>query len=165
VIEVFVSRGVLISASALAALILSIGPLPIWLQAARPQWLALFIVFWTLQLPVRMGLRWAWLFGLLLDGVIGGVLGKHALALTTVAYATEVLRARLLLYTLPQQMTFIFVVTTLYQVQCLWVQSLGGHRTNDLMFLVGSLSSALVWPLLHSGNVHGRTIDGWKPPA
>ena len=161
--ERLADRGVVLALSAAAAFLLAVYPLPVWLQPLRPDWLALFIIYWSLHLPERMGLRWAWIVGLMMDGITGAVLGEHALALTAVAYITEVLRTRLLLYTLPQQMLAVWLLVITDLLLCHWVQNLSGHRTPDWLFLAGSISSALLWPILRPGIARERTIDGWKP--
>ena len=156
--------GALVS-SAICAFLLAIYPMPVWLQPARPDWLGLFVLYWTLRIPERFGMGWAWLAGLLLDGVTGGVLAKHALALATIAYITLVLRSRLLLYTIPQQAAVVFLLTAVDQMLCHWVQNVSGHTTPSWLFLVGSLSSALIWPLLMLGDTRERNMDSWGPSA
>ena len=146
--------------SCLAALALSIYPLPMWLMPARPDWLALLVVYWVVRNPGGFGIGWAWLLGLLLDGVEGGVLGKHAFALSVVAYASLAIRPRLILYTLPQQMALVFVLVGIDQLLCHWVQNLTGRSTPSLMFLMASLTSALCWPLLAVTTGRLRSVDG-----
>lgn len=148
--------------SAIGALLLAIYPLPSWLQPLRADWLALFVVYWVLRSPERFGILAAWTAGLLFDGLVGGVLGKHALALATVAYGAIVLRSRMLLYSLPQQMVLIFALTGVHQLLCQWAQNITGHVTPSWLFLAGSISSALIWPLLVLGNSGARRMDQWE---
>ena len=45
-------------------------------------------------------------------------------------------------------MALVFLVTTLDQLLCHWVQNLSGHSTPNLSFLMGPVASALLWPML-----------------
>jgi len=50
--------------SLLAALLLTIVPIPTEIEVYRPQWLALFIIYWTMALPQRVSVGHGFLFGL-----------------------------------------------------------------------------------------------------
>ena len=49
------------------AYLLAIVPLPDWALNWRPQWVLLFVFYWTMALPYRVGLGLSWTAGLLLD--------------------------------------------------------------------------------------------------
>jgi len=151
-----------VAATGLAALLASLFPLPVWLQPARPNWLALVVIFWILRLPQGFGIGSAWMLGLLMDGLEGGVLGRHALALSVVAYAAVLLRQRMLHYSLLQQMLLVFALCATDQVLCHWVQNLAGHATSSLIFLMGSLTSAFCWPLFAFGAPRERSLESWR---
>jgi rod shape-determining protein MreD len=70
------------------ALTLEIVPLPDGLQAFRPPFLALALIYWIMMWPQRIGLGWAFLLGIALDILHGQLLGQNAIALTIVAYLT-----------------------------------------------------------------------------
>ena len=53
--------------SILLALCLSILPLPFQVEPVRPDWLAMWIIYWALALPHRTNVGSAWVAGLLLD--------------------------------------------------------------------------------------------------
>lgn len=140
-----------ICATALMALLLAIFPLPPWLAPARPDFVALLIIYWVVRAPDRFGMGSAWLLGLLLDGVAGGLIGPRALAFAVVAYFALVLRSRMLYYTLAQQMGLVFAMVLSGQILCHWAQGVGGAGV-DPWFLMGSLTSAFCWPVV-TGNV------------
>ena len=63
-------------ASFLVAYLLAVVALPDWLIQARPEWVALALVYWTIALPHRIGLITALVVGVglalgeaLLDGL------------------------------------------------------------------------------------------------
>jgi len=56
-------------------------PLPYWLDIARPSFLNLAVLHWSIFAPRAGGIGLGWFSGLLLDVFQGPVLGAHALAL------------------------------------------------------------------------------------
>jgi rod shape-determining protein MreD len=97
-----------------------------------------------------------------MDGLEGGVLGRHALALSVVAYAAILLRRRMLHYSLLQQMLLVFALCATDQILCNWVQNLAGHATSSLVFLMGSLTGAFCWPLFAFGAPRERSLESWR---
>ena len=72
--------------TALVALMLTVLPLPTWLDVLRPAFLVLTVLYWSITTPRAGGIGLGFLGGLLLDVFQGPVLGEHALALALVAY-------------------------------------------------------------------------------
>jgi rod shape-determining protein MreD len=95
--------GWLMPVSALAALLLGLLPLPVWMQPYRPYWLALVVVYWVIEAPDRFGLGFAFLAGVLGDLCFGSVLGEQALRLTVMAFIVQRFRAQLRFFPLSQQ--------------------------------------------------------------
>ena len=63
------------------ALVMELAPWPAGFQAFKPSWLILVLLYWTLALPDRVSIGWAFLLGVLWDIVLGSILGVHALVL------------------------------------------------------------------------------------
>jgi rod shape-determining protein MreD len=137
-----------IVASFLFALVLAIAPLPVWLLWVRPEWPALFLIYWTIALPQRVGMITGALLGLGLDVLEGAVLGQNALALVVVALLSLMLYQRLRVFNLWQQAGVVFVLVGINQMVCQWVQNLEGLVNSSLLFLLPALSSAVFWPLV-----------------
>ena len=78
----------LILASFVAAMVLTIVPLPGAIRLLRPDWVALVLVYWCMALPVRIGVGSGWVLGLFLDVLYGSLLGEQALAKALLAYLT-----------------------------------------------------------------------------
>ncbi len=95
--------GWLMPVTALAALLLGLLPLPVWMQPYRPYWLALVVVYWVIEAPDRFGLGFAFLAGVLADLCFGTVLGEQALRLTVMAFIVQRFRAQLRFFPLSQQ--------------------------------------------------------------
>ena len=54
-------------ASLVLALLLSVSTLPRFMEIGRPLWLALFLTYWVLAVPHRIGMTSAFCIGLLAD--------------------------------------------------------------------------------------------------
>jgi rod shape-determining protein MreD len=140
--------GWIILLTLLVAFWLSILPMPEWARWARPEWVALVVIYWVIALPHRMGVGMAWLTGLALDLVEGAPLGENALALAVIAYLALILYQRLRMYVPWQQSGVVFVLVGIDQLLCHWVQTMTAKATPTLMFLLPALVSALLWPSL-----------------
>ncbi len=139
-----------ILASFLVALVLAVLPLPQWLLWARPEWLALALIYWSIALPERVGILTALLLGVVMDVLEGAVLGQNAFALVVVAVLCLLLYQRVRVFSLLQQAGVVFVLIGIHQLICQWVQNLEGAGATTLLFLMPALTSALLWPaVLH----------------
>lgn len=138
----------LIIGSFLVALLLAIYPLPHDLAWARPEWVALVLVYWTIALPERIGLWTAFVVGILVDGLEGNPIGQSAFSLSVVTYAVLLTYQRLRMFAAWQQAFFVFVLIGVHQLLVNWVQSLTGVATGSLRFLLPAVTSALLWPWL-----------------
>lgn len=134
--------------SVLAALALSIAPLPAGWNAARPEWPLLVLMYWSMALPQRIGVGAAWLTGLFLDILKGSLLGQHALALTLAIWALLQLYRRLRMFPRWQQAAAIGVLLFLAQGVLLLVHDMLGRSDLGWRGLLPALSGALLWPPL-----------------
>ncbi|CAE6942187.1 MULTISPECIES: rod shape-determining protein MreD [Pseudomonas] len=132
--------------SMLFALLLSVSPLPDFMEMGRPLWLALFMTYWLLALPQRVGMLTAWCFGLLADVLNGALLGQNALILTLVTFLVLSLHQRLRMFPLSQQCIVLLMVFGLAQLVQLWLNALTGNRPPTLVFILPAVVSALLWP-------------------
>ena len=135
-----------IMASFLVAFLLSVLPMPGWLQWARPEWVALVLIYWVIALPQRVGVTVAFFVGAFLDVLEGAILGQHALALVVVAYVATLLHERLRMFVVWQQAMMVFVLVGINQLVCQWVHSLGTLGDRSMAFLLPAVVSALFWP-------------------
>ena len=110
-----------ILSSLLVALVLALVPLPEWAVWARPEWVALTLIYWCLALPHRVGIITALAVGLALDGLEGAVLGQNALALVVLALLCLVLYQRVRVFSLAQQSGVVFILVGINQLLCQWV--------------------------------------------
>lgn len=128
------------------ALLLSVSSMPKFMEIGRPLWLALFLTYWVLALPHRVGMTTAWGIGLLADVLNGTLLGQNALILTLITFLVLTLHQRLRMFPMWQQSTVLLVVFGLAQLVQLWLNALTGSRPPTLAFVLPALVSALLWP-------------------
>ena len=140
------NAGWVIAASFVAALMLTMMPLPEWARPLRPQWVTMVLIYWCMALPDRIGIGWGWLMGLLLDVAYGSVLGQHALALTLLAYVVSMLYQRLRLYPQSQQAIIVALLIFMQLLVSLWVKGATGAAPDRWTYWLTALTSALLWP-------------------
>ncbi|WP_017126546.1 rod shape-determining protein MreD, partial [Pseudomonas gingeri] len=102
-------------------LLLSVSPLPQFMEILRPLWLALLLAFWSLYLPHKIGMVTAFLLGLAEDVLYGTLLGQNALILTLITFLVLSLQQRLRMFPMWQQSLVILVIFGLAQLVQLWL--------------------------------------------
>lgn len=132
----------------IAAMILSVLPMPGWAAPFRPDWVALTLIFWSMHLPRRFGLGAAWLSGLALDALKGALLGQHALALTIVAFGTLKFRLRLRVFPVWQQSVTVLALIAVYEFILYWVDGMAGRSVDGMDRWMPVVASAVIWPLV-----------------
>lgn len=140
--------GHVILLSLLTSLLLDITPLPDNLQAFRPNWPALFLLYWCLALPQRIGVASAWFIGLLQDVLTGTLLGQHALTLSILAYITLRFHQRMRPFPPWQQALIVALLLLLIQLITLWINGIIGRSINSWSYWLPSLVGTLLWPLI-----------------
>jgi rod shape-determining protein MreD len=134
--------------SALGALALAVIPLPLALDAFRPDFLVLVVFYWSIESPRAGGLFLAFAAGLALDVIRGVVLGQHALALTLMAAWATYLRLRLRVFSVLSQSLTIFALLTGYQFILFWVDGATGNPVTTFSRWLAPIIGGLIWPLL-----------------
>ncbi|CAD5375608.1 Rod shape-determining protein MreD [Pseudomonas sp. OF001] len=130
----------------LLGLLLSVAPMPEFMQVGRPLWIGLLVAYWSLAAPQRIGMTRLWLLGLAADVLYGTPLGQNALVLALIVFMLMSLHQRLRMFPVWQQSLVLLVVFGLVQLVQLWLNTLTGNRPPTLLFLFPALVSALLWP-------------------
>jgi rod shape-determining protein MreD len=143
----------------LIALILQVLPLPDWLSALRPSFIAVVVIYWGIFAPHAGGIFAPWLAGLALDVFKGDVLGQNALAIALVAYIAMSLHQRLRNQTLIQQSLFVFAVLTLNEFVVWGIEGWSGHAVSSPWRWIQPMIGAMLWPFvaLLAGRTHLRS--------
>src|SRR5580658_3833580 len=134
--------------SAMAAVAFAVIPLPQVLDALRPDFLVLVVLYWSIESPRAGGLGLAFFAGLALDVINGVVLGQHALALTLMAAWATHLRLRLRVFSLLSQSLTIFALLTGYQFILFWIDGATGNPVVNYGRWLAPLIGAAIWPIL-----------------
>lgn len=129
----------------LAAAALTVAPLPTWLEAWRPPWVALVLVYWCLMWPRYFGVGSAWLVGLLLDVLHGTLLGQHALALSVVAYLVLRFHLQMRIFPLWQLTMTVFALLAVNAFIVLWVDGLAGQGSLSLARWAPVVTGVILW--------------------
>ena len=144
------STALAILGSLLIALMLTMIPLPDWVQTYRPAWVPLVLIYWTMALPRTIGVGIAWFLGLYMDAAEGSLLGQHALGYAITAYISMRLHQRVRIYPLAQQALVVGVILLPYMSISLWVKGIQGQAPTTWLYWAPILSSVLIWPMIYS---------------
>lgn len=133
-----------IVASLLVAIVLSILPLPSWMISFWPLWVALVIIFWSAYLPNLVSLWLVWFVGLFQDVLQGSLLGEHALACIVVSFMASAMSHQIKLFSLWQQMIKIGIILIIYQLIVIVFE--GWSINHCVLFVCPLLTSLVIWP-------------------
>jgi rod shape-determining protein MreD len=138
--------GWVILLSFIVALLLTIIPLPLWVDRFRPDWLCMVLIYWCMALPHRVGVGTGWLMGLFLDAAQGTLLGQHALALAVVGFLTLKTHRRVRVLPLWQQSFSVLAFSAVNQFLVFWINGIVGYPPKDFWYLAPALGAMLLWP-------------------
>jgi rod shape-determining protein MreD len=132
----------------LVGLILTVMPLPESIGTFRPDWIAMLVIYWAMQLPRTWSVGTAWIIGIVLDVSQGTLLGQHALALSCVAFIT--VRSHLLMrvFPLPQLTATVFPILAAYQFLLFWINGVSGIDAPMITYWGPVISGTLLWPII-----------------
>ena len=139
----------LLLTSLLVALVLSVAPIPDFLQFARPLWVALVLVFWVFESSHSFKIALAWVVGLAQDVLYGTFFGVHAFFLLFVVFCTLRFQQRLKMFPLWQQVIFLMVVFSFGQFFVFWINQFSGNNLVISAYIFPALLSSLFWPWLY----------------
>lgn len=133
----------------IVAMCLRIAPWSHTLELYNPDWILLVLMYWSVALPERIGIFYAWTYGLLTDVLTGQLFGQHALAYSLVIYACLKLHKRLRQYALLQQVLFVFSGLLLAQLIVFFIKNLQHLVQFNSDFWLPILTGTLCWPLVY----------------
>ena len=133
-----------------------------WLLA-RPDFVLIVLVFWTVHEPRSIGQGVAFSLGLLMDVSDSMLLGQHALAYVVAVFGAQVLRVRILSFRLPEQTLHVLGMTLMASLVMLLLNLLLGEDFPGIAFFIGPALTAFCWApvtwLLYSPAVRRRRRD------
>jgi len=127
------------------ALMLNLLPLTGVARLARPDFVALLVLYWSFQQPHRFGMTLAWVLGLVMDVAYGTLFGQHALVYSVIAFAGFVLHRRLRMFGLVAQFWHVLPILLLAQSLLAVLAMAKGGIFPGWEYFLGSIFGALLW--------------------
>jgi rod shape-determining protein MreD len=156
--RIYEPRGAVLLTS-LFALILNVLPLPDSMAVARPSFLVLAVIYWSIAAPRAGGLGLGFAAGLALDVFRGAVLGQHALALTTITYITVREHQKIRSKPAFQQSLIILGLLLFYEFILFAIDGWSGRSATSWLRWVHCLTGALIWPFASAVLGRGRSFN------
>lgn len=138
----------LLAAALAVAMLLTLLPLPAALEPFRPYWVALVLIYWTMEVKSTYRLGSAFLIGLLLDLLTASLMGMHALSLVVVVYLVKRFRARMRFFPVWQQAAAVLALLVNDRIILLWITALLGEPVPTWRYWLAPLAGAAIWPWL-----------------
>jgi rod shape-determining protein MreD len=129
-------------------LLMTIVPLPSWLNPGRPDWLLLAVIYWSLNAPMRAGQTYAFFCGLVMDALSGDLIGQHALTFALVSTITQHFQLRIRVFPLLQQAVVILLLVFIYHALMYWIDGIVGTAVSSWWRWLPVLTGMLVWPVM-----------------
>jgi rod shape-determining protein MreD len=130
------------------AVVLSILPLPPYLQLIRPAWVLLLILYIQAYLPDYFHALGVLFLGLCLDVLLVTPMGEHAFALIIITWLMMSIMKRCVFYATIQQMLIVGLGCWGYQFILYIADGSLGYPSSLVPVSGVAVTSMLCWPLL-----------------
>lgn len=138
----------LIFLTIVAAMLLSLLPLPGLLEPLKPYWVALVMIYWTLETRATLSLGLAFVVGLVLDILSGSLMGMHALSLLVMVFLVQRFRSRLRFFPPWQQALSVLGLLVNDRIILIWITALLGEPMPTWQYWLPPLIGVAIWPWL-----------------
>lgn len=149
--------------SIVVASVLTLIAVPESLRVLRPFWLALVLIYWTIEAPEHYGLGFAFALGLLQDVLVGTLLGEHAFRLAIIGFIVLRFRSRMRFFPMWQQALAVGALLLNDRIVVLLLRAIAGDFAIDWRYWLAPLVGAALWPwiflLLDDLRSRGRQRD------
>lgn len=136
----------IIYGSFFVALVFAVFPLPLIVNAFRPDWMILIIFYWVLALPHRVSVFHAFILGLLLDLLLGSILGIHTLLFSILAYVISINYQRIRYLTLVHTTLLVGAFVFVNKLSLYLLVSILQHVVLHKDYFWSIFTSMLIWP-------------------
>jgi rod shape-determining protein MreD len=138
----------LIFLTIIAAMLLSLLPLPAALLPFKPYWLAMVLIYWSLETREIISLGLAFLVGLFLDILSSSLMGLHALSLVIMVFLVQRFRSRLRFFPPWQQALSVLALLVNDRIILIWIIVLLGEPLPTWKYWLPPLVGMAIWPWL-----------------
>lgn len=142
----FAQNGVIIFLTLLVAIMASIMPLPLSVDAFRPDWVLIVLIYWCMALPDKVNIITAWVMGLLMDILLGSVLGVHAAAMAVAVFIVAENFQKIRNFSIWQQALITGVLAALYHLVVFWLQRFLIDVSFLTSYLYPVITTIILWP-------------------
>ena len=132
----------------IAAVLLSLLPLPDVLLPFKPYWVAMVVIYWALETHDMVGMGLAFLTGLLVDILSGSLMGMHALSLVIMVFLVKRFRSRLRFFPPWQQAISVLGLLVNDRIILIWITALLGESMPTWQYWLAPLVGMAIWPWL-----------------
>ena len=126
------------------AMLLSISLFPAKFNFYVP-WLMLVVIYSSIYLNLKFTVYHAWFLGVVLDLLLGTLLGQSALAFSIVCFLSIKLARRFKFLDIVQQLLIIFCLVLIGQSIVIWLQYKIGNSMQSIVIFKTALIGALLW--------------------
>ena len=127
--------------------VLTIMPMPDFLNGITIEWVAMSIIFFSIMNVSLMGIYAAWIIGLLLDLLQGGLLGENALIFSVISYLSYRFRFQIRVYPDWQIMIVILFLLSFGNLISLWIKGFSGRILFVSEDWLSIIFAVLIWPI------------------
>ena len=127
--------------------ILTIMPMPDFLNGITIEWVAMSIIFFSIMNVSLMGIFAAWIIGLLLDLLQGGLLGENALIFSVISYLSYRFRFQIRVYPDWQIMIVILFLLSFGNLISLWIKGFSGRILFVSEDWLSIVCAVFIWPI------------------
>jgi rod shape-determining protein MreD len=132
----------------MVAVLLSLLPLPEFLLPFKPYWVALVVIYWSLETHDMISMGLAFLIGLVVDILSGSLMGLHALSLVVMVFLVQRFRSRLRFFPPWQQALSVLGLLVNDRIILIWITALLGEPLPTWKFWLPPLVGMAMWPWL-----------------
>jgi rod shape-determining protein MreD len=131
-----------------AAALLSSLPLPELLLPFKPYWVALVMIYWSLETKDMISLGLAFFIGLMVDILSTSLMGLHGLSLVVMVFLVQRFRSRLRFFPPWQQALSVLGLLVNDRIILIWITALLGEPIPTWEYWLPPLVGMVLWPWL-----------------
>ena len=132
------------------ALTISAISLPLVIELSSPLWMLICFVYWVIYTDGKWIYLSAFILGLLMDVLQGGILGQNALSLVISLAFILYVKKSFFVSNLTTQQVYIFLGSLIYLITFLLIHILVQGFDFSWLILISPFSSAIIWPIIRS---------------
>ena len=138
----------LLSKISIIALIIGAISLPLVIELSSPLWMLVCFIYWVIYTDGKWLYPSAFILGLLMDVLQGGILGQNALALVISSAFIFNVKKSFFVSNLTTQQVYVFLSSLIYLITFLLTHILVQGFDFSWLIIISPFSSAIIWPII-----------------